>query len=67
VQDFIQATEICAGDKPQHQENRKRSGEDHDVQPDKLPKRNEERGWAYSHKPFQYPYGNQGKSNAQTI
>jgi len=64
TQSFIQATEIWTGDEPQQQENRKRSGEDCDVHPNKHPKRNEERG-AFPHKPLQYPYGNQGKSNAQ--
>ena len=36
--------EICAGDEPQQQQNRKRSGEGRNAQRDKHPKRNDERG-----------------------
>jgi len=38
AQSFIQAMEISAGAEPSHQENRKRSGEDCDTQPDKRSK-----------------------------
>jgi len=44
AQCFIQATEICVTNEPQHQENRKRSGEDRNSQPDKRSKRNDEIG-----------------------
>jgi len=44
AQSFIQATEICAGDEPLRQENRKRTGENRDAQLDKRLKRSDERG-----------------------
>jgi len=47
LQDFIQATKICAGDEPQHQKNRKRSGEGRDFQLDKRSKQNEERAGCF--------------------
>ena len=44
AQSFIQATEICAGDEPPWQENKKRAIKDHNVQLDKHPNQSNERG-----------------------
>jgi len=51
AQSFIKATKICAGDEPQYQENKKRSGENHDAQPDKHSKPNNERGGRFHTSP----------------
>ena len=49
AQSIIQATEICAGEETPWQDNKKRVVEDCNVQPDKRPKQNSERGGGHFH------------------
>jgi len=49
AQSFIQATEICTGDEPPWQENKKRAVEDRNLQLDKRPKQSNERGGGRFH------------------
>jgi len=49
AQRFTQATEICAGNEPSRQENKKRAVKDRNAQLDKCPKQSNERGGGEFH------------------